>query len=103
MLYWPPRALSRSVSLSPLPQIDLTEKGRNQATQAGKLLALHGFEFDEAHASVLIAELAPSAPYAAPASVRFLGKESIVAPLRARFSPSVQRAWDPSGRTSLRE
>jgi 2,3-bisphosphoglycerate-dependent phosphoglycerate mutase len=33
--------------------IDLTEKGRNQATQAGKLLSLHGFEFDEAHASVL--------------------------------------------------
>ena len=33
--------------------IDLTEKGRNQATQAGKLLALHGFEFDEAHASLL--------------------------------------------------
>ena len=33
--------------------IDLTEKGRNQATQAGKLLALHGFESDEAHASLL--------------------------------------------------
>jgi len=33
--------------------IDLTEKGRMQAARAGKLLKLHGYEFDEAHASVL--------------------------------------------------
>jgi len=33
--------------------IDLTEKGRQQAGHAGKLLELHGFEFDEAHTSVL--------------------------------------------------
>jgi 2,3-bisphosphoglycerate-dependent phosphoglycerate mutase len=33
--------------------IDLTEAGRIEAARAGKLLKLHNFEFDEAHASVL--------------------------------------------------
>ena len=33
--------------------IDLTETGRIEAARAGKLLKLHNFEFDEAHASVL--------------------------------------------------
>jgi len=33
--------------------IDLTDKGRLEAARAGKLLKLHGYEFDEAHASVL--------------------------------------------------
>jgi len=33
--------------------IDLTEKGRQQAVRAGKLLRLNNIEFDEAHTSVL--------------------------------------------------
>ena len=33
--------------------VDLTEKGRLQATNAGRLLKLHNFAFEEAHTSVL--------------------------------------------------
>lgn len=52
------------------------------------------------HASVLFT-LDPQQPYAAPmGGLRFLGKESAVAPLRQRASSS--RAWDDSGATSLR-
>jgi len=52
------------------------------------------------HASLLFT-LDPQQPYAAPmGGLRFLGKESVVAPLRQRASSS--RAWDASGATSLR-
>ena len=55
------------------------------------------------HASILIEHLDPAAPYAVPTSVRFLGKDSIVAPLRARFSRTLQQTWDTSGKSTLRQ
>ena len=52
------------------------------------------------HASVLFT-LDPQQPHAPPlGGLRFLGKESVVGPLRQRASSS--RAWDASGATSLR-
>ena len=33
--------------------VDLTEQGREEATHAGIMLKRHGFEFDEAHTSLL--------------------------------------------------
>jgi E3 ubiquitin-protein ligase FANCL len=54
------------------------------------------------HASILLRGFDPRTPYAVPSFIRFFGRESAVAPFRARFNRTVQYAWDASGETSLR-